>query len=161
MKCSMLFTVILIAAVSSCNNQTEKTMAASATQDTAKPIENKIMVPQSACYTSLIKKDTINLKIEKFPNVVTGNLSYNFYEKDDNSGTIDGTLKGDTLVAMYTFKSEGKSSVRQVAFLIADSTVTEGFAPMEEKAGNMMFKDLKTINFKTGIKFQKVICPEQ
>jgi hypothetical protein len=162
MKCSMLFGVIFFAAASSCNNQTEKTPEAVTVQaDTAKPAENKIMVPQSACYMAVMKNDTVSLKIEKFPNTVTGTLSYNFNEKDDNNGTIEGTLNGDTLIAAYTFTSEGKSSVRQAAFVITDSTAMEGFGPMEENAGKMMFKDLKGVNFKTGIKLHKIPCPVQ
>jgi hypothetical protein len=65
------------------------------------------------------------------------------------------------LTADYTFKSEGKSSTRQVAFLISDTGVTEGFGPMEEKDGKSIFIDLKSINFKTGIQYQKIPCPLQ
>ncbi len=161
MKYSMLLIIIVAVIVFSCNNESKKSTEEATMADTTKSIENKIMIPQSTCYMSVTGKDTFNLKLEKFPNVVTGTLSYNFYEKDDNNGTIDGLLNGDTLTANYTFKSEGKSSIRQVAFLITDSSVIEGFAPMEKKEDKMMFKELKEINFKSGTKFIKIQCPIQ
>jgi len=162
MKHSIVLSVIISAfTILSCNNEASQAAEATTKTDTTKTEEMKIMIPGSTCYTSIMGKDTMNLKVEKFPNVVTGNLSYNFYEKDDNQGTIDGTLNGDTLIASYTFMSEGKSSVRQVAFLISDSTATEGFGPMEEKDGTMIFKALNTISFKEGIKFIKTDCLTQ
>lgn len=153
--------ILTMVAATSCNNETRKAAELTATPDTTKPLENKIMIPTSGCYTFTKGRDTVNLKLEKFPHVVTGSLSYNYYEKDYNNGTIDGVLSNDTLVADYIFMSEGKSSVRQVAFLIADSSLTEGFGSVEEKEGKMVFKDLKTLNFKTGIRLHKITCPTQ
>ena len=46
-----------------------------------------------------------------------------------------------------------------MALLISDSSATQGLWPIEEKAHKLMLKDLKTINFKTGIKFRKNILP--
>lgn len=162
MKYSIALSVIITAfSITSCDNESNQADELTGMTDTIEPTEMKIMIPGSTCYRSIIGKDTMNLKVEKFPNVVTGNLTYNFYEKDDNIGTIDGTLSGDTLIANYTFMSEGKSSVRQVAFLISDSTATEGFGPMEEKEGTMKFKARNTISFKDGNKYVKADCLEQ
>ena len=73
------------------------------------------------------------MKVEVFENVVTGTLSYKFYQKDSNKGEFEGTLKGDTLLADYTFMSEGTQSVRQVVFLIKGETAIEGYGDIEEK----------------------------
>lgn len=159
MKYSFRFAVIIAAfSLTSCDNDPLDSVEEITVTDSIRPVENSIMIAESICYTAVVGKDTMNLKVEKFPNVVTGNLSYNFYEKDDNLGTFDGTLNGDTLIANYAFMSEGKSSVRQVAFLISDSTATEGFGPMEEKDGTMIFKARNTISFKDGIKYLKTDC---
>lgn len=74
---------------------------------------------------------------------------------------IKRKLDGDTLIAANSFITEGKSTVRPVALLISDSSGTEGLWPIEEKVHKLMFKDLKTINFKTGIKLRKIFCPAQ
>jgi hypothetical protein len=112
-----------------------------------------------SCYAYISGNDTIKLKLEKFPNVVTGTLAYLFYERDKSKGTIDGVMRGDTLVADYTFMSEGTSSVRQVVFMVKDSTVTEGYGPQEKKDGKMIFKKISTVDFSKGTKLQRIQCP--
>jgi hypothetical protein len=91
------FTIIIV----SCNNESKKSVETTTPEDTSKPVENKVMIPNMVCYSGATGKDTFFLKLEKFPNVVAGSLSYKFYEKDSNKGDIDGKLNGDTLVADY------------------------------------------------------------
>lgn len=151
----LAFTATLIL---SCNNTSEKPLETSTSEDTSKPVENKVMIPTSACYFSTTSKDTVQLKVEVFPNVVTGKLMYKFYQKDGNNGNFDGIMKGDTLIADYTFMSEGKSSVRQVAFLIKDTIAVEGYGAMEEKEGKMVFKNTKDLTFGKGVSLKKIEC---
>ena len=156
--------IIIITFITSCNNsEPEKTADSVSIQDTSttKPAENKVMVPISGCYSFIKNKDTVLLKMDQFPNVVTGNLSYHFHEKDSNNGSIDGKLHGDTLIADYKFMSEGKSSVRQVAFLLQENFATEGYGPQEEKEDKMVFKTLNEIDFKKGIQLKKIECAVQ
>ncbi|MBZ4188410.1 hypothetical protein [Niabella beijingensis] len=144
-----------------CNSPQQEAATTAETSDSAAKQENKVMIPASACYTGQSGKDSFFLKTEIFPNVVTGTLSYNFFEKDKNQGAIEGVLKGDTLLADYTFMSEGKKSVRQVAFLLRDSTATEGYGEVEEKEGKMVFKDPAALSFAKGIRLQKTPCGER
>jgi hypothetical protein len=118
------------------------------------------MIPSSSCYFSTTGKDTVKLKVEVFPNVVTGRLSYNLYQKDSNKGEFEGYLHGDTLLADYKFMSEGKLSTRQVIFLIKDNIATEGYGDMEEKDGKMVFKNTNDITFGKGLVLRKVDCGE-
>lgn len=119
-----------------------------------------IMIPKSSCYSSISSKDTILLKLEIFPNLVTGILKYNFFEKDKSQGSIEGKLIGDTIYADYSFTSEGKTSVREVAFLIKDNKVVEGFGDMTEQNGKLIFKNRKNINFSNGTHFNPIDCVE-
>lgn len=157
MKNALLYFTCLLgitATIASCNNNADTTTATivqdTTKQDTGNPAENKVMVPVSGCYSWIKGKDTVLLKMDKFPNVVTGILSYHFHEKDSNNGDIDGKLHNDTLIADYKFMSEGKPSVRQVAFLIQDSAVTEGYGPQEMQDDKMVFKNVSAIDFKKG-----------
>lgn len=118
----------------------------------------KAMIPQSNCFASLSEKDSIWLKVEVFPNVVTGILKYKISEKDKNEGTLEGKLAGNKLFADYTFASEGRISVREVAFLINENTAIEGFGEMEEKNGKFVFKNKSNIDFSNGIKFNRINC---
>ncbi len=139
-----------------CNNVRKHTSTSHT--DTAKVDEMSIMIPTQTCYISSIGKDTIVLKTERFPNVVTGILEYRFYEKDQSKGEFDGKMNGDTLIADYTFSSEGTKSVRQVAFLLQGELALEGFGEMEEKNGKMVFKDINKIKFDGTLKLYKTEC---
>lgn len=120
----------------------------------------KIMIPQSGCYASLSSSDSIWLKVEVFPNVVTGVLKYNISGKDKNIGTFDGKLYGDTLIADYSFSSEGKLSIRQIAFLINDSSAVEGYGDIQEQNGKVIFNSVSAIDFSKGLKLQKISCAD-
>lgn len=157
--CMKYFSLIIIAVagIMSCNDPKQTSEKTDVT-DTTKEGEMKVMIPGTVCYATTGSKDSIFLKVETFPNVVTGILSYNLFEKDKNNGTIDGVMKGDTLIAEFTFKSEGMSSIRQVAFLIKNNTATEGYGEVVEKNGKMIFKDIHGLDFTKGMKLHVVDC---
>ncbi len=67
-------------------------------------------------------------------------------------------MKGDTLLADYTFMSEGKQSVRQVVFLIKDTAAIEGYGDVEERNNKMVFKNISQIPFEKGQRLHKVPC---
>lgn len=117
-----------------------------------------IQVPVTTCYSYATESDTVLLKVEKFPNVVTGTLEYRLKEKDKNSGEIDGVMRSDTLVADYRFTSEGKESTRQVAFLVSGDTAVEGYGDMKEEGGKMVFINPASVDFSVGMKLVKVNC---
>jgi hypothetical protein len=123
----------------------------------------KIVVeePESQeCYRGILKKDTISLTLNiKNGQLSSGNLSYNFYEKDKNKGTLVGELKGDTLFADYTFMSEGTSSVREVAFLKKGDSYVEGFGDVvDDNKGKVTFKDKKQLKFDGNVVLSKIDC---
>ena len=140
----------------SCTNEGEESKKAS-TDSAAEP-EMKIMIPTSGCYESISGKDSFFLKTEVFPNVVTGTLHYNFFEKDDNKGDLDGILKGDTLIANYTFMSEGQKSIREVAFLLKDNEAIEGTGEMLQSGDTLKFKSLSALDFSKGTRMTKTDC---
>lgn len=131
------------------------------TTTTTQAEEVKVMIPEQACYIGVIGKDTIFLKAERFPNVVTGKLAYRFYEKDKSQGELEGKMYGDTLVADYTFSSEGQTSIRQVAFLLQGADAREGYGELEEKEGKMVFKNRGQLRFTGSVLLKKVACADQ
>lgn len=159
MKYISAILVMAVGLLTGCNTGGNQTVTAPR-QDTAAP-EMTIMIPRTVCYAGVVGKDSVFLKTEIFPNVVTGSLAYNFDAKDDSRGDIDGKLNGDTLIANYTFMSEGKSSVREIVFLLKDSTVLEGYGAMEETDGKMVFSNKAGINFGKGFVLHVIPCPQQ
>lgn len=116
-------------------------------------------VAQLECFVYQTSKDTVSLNLTGNSNAVKGNLLYSYFEKDRNSGTLAGQFRGDTLIADYTFNSEGKSSIRQVAFLRTTDGLIEGYGDVEEKDGRMQFKNTSTLNFGGQMILKKTNCP--
>lgn len=161
---------LLIAAgvvVTSCNNEPKTTTAdgtvtadTKATTDTATTEKTTTANETSECYVNTKSKDSALLHLTINNNTVTGNMSYAIAGKDKNKGTLQGELRGDTIFADYTFSSEGKQSVRQVAYLKKDNSLLEGYGDAEEQGDKMVFKNTSALNFGKGVVLQKVNCPE-
>lgn len=146
---------IVLVAIASCNQASEpKTIK----QDSVASEEVKIMVPEGGCYAYMKNGDSIWLKVEIFPNVATGVLTYQLSGKDKNVGTFDGRLQGDTLVADYTFRSEGKVTVRQIIFKLSAAQAREAYGKMRDYEGKMIYDDLSAINFTKGLALDSVSC---
>ena len=149
--------IILIAFIVSCDNNEQSSQTSVAVPENSDVIENNNSLPNVACF-SITSKDTVALSIHISDSIVSGTLVYKLYEKDSNKGKLEGKHYGDTLIANYKFMSEGIESVRQVAFLIKDTTATEGYGDVEEKDGKMVFKDWKSLDFKNGLILKKTGC---
>src|SRR5690606_7044904 len=105
-------------------------------------------------------KDSVNMSVHINGKTVTGKLAYRLYEKDSNTGTIQGTITGDTLFAEYRFLSEGISSIREVVFLKKENKWVEGFGNMEENNGRMIFKNRSSLQFNSNIILAELPCKE-
>ncbi|SER33379.1 hypothetical protein [Pedobacter rhizosphaerae] len=112
----------------------------------------------SECYQYLKNRDSAFLTLKIDGDQFTGALSYNLFEKDKNAGNIAGIVKGDTLIAEYTFQSEGSSSTRQVAWLKQGDRLQEGFGDVEEVDGKTRFKNTSTLKFGEALVFSKTSC---
>ena len=155
MKKVILLAVVFMTVFISCKKET-KTEEPPAASEKIVGEEPK----SQECYQAILKKDTILLTLNlKNGQLSSGNLIYNFYEKDKNQGTLVGELKGDTLIADYTFMSEGVSSVRQVAFLKKGNTYVEGYGDVvDDNKGKVIFKDKKQLKFDGNVVLSKVDC---
>ncbi|MCS3797137.1 hypothetical protein [Niastella sp. OAS944] len=146
------FIIIALALLTSCGSQPEKTEKQSNTQEKAKE-----EIPMT-CYQYASQGDTVSLKLVHLGDSYSGSLVYLFKEKDRNMGTIQGVMRGDILVADYTFNSEGTKSIRQVAFKKVGNTYVEGYGESVEENGAMKFKDITSLNFGSSIVLQEIAC---
>lgn len=110
------------------------------------------------CYRSTANKDTVILSFERKKDRISGQLSYHLFEKDANTGTLTGSVSGDTIFAEYRYRSEGIASVREVIFLAGENTLTEGYGEMEEREAKFVFSDRRNVLFKEGIQLTKEPC---
>lgn len=118
------------------------------------PVDNEL----GNCYQYIKNRDTASLKIQVAGQEVTGDLNYKLFEKDSNKGTIAGELKGDTIIAEYTFDSEGMRSIREIVFLHKDGKLIEGFGDVEQKGVKTVFKNRAALKFDSGLTFDKTDC---
>jgi hypothetical protein len=150
---SLLRSILFASSLSllaACHEQTTQT-----TQEAAAPAPTG---PQ--CYAHASATDTIRLTLQTTQPTVTGQLTYHYFEKDRNQGTISGTMHGDTLLADYTFQSEGTTSVRQVAFLRRDIGFIEGFGTVVEGQGKMTFRQPRALQYDAKYTLLPVACPK-
>lgn len=149
-----LIPILTLAAAFFASCQSESTKSDSA--DTS--MNTKENGNSSQCYQSIENRDTASVTLNIQDDKVTGSLSYNLFEKDKNNGVIAGIVKGDTIIADYTFQSEGTTSIRQVAWLKQDNQLIEGFGDVEEVEGRTQFKSIEKLNFGKSMVFTKTDC---
>jgi len=119
---------------------------------------NIVSATTQNCYAYAKNGDTAKLTFMTSGDITTGELLYKLAEKDSNKGIIKGKMHGDTLLADYTFNSEGTESVRQVAFIKRGDDLLEGFGDVEQRDGKMVFKNTGKLTFGQSIVFKKVDC---
>lgn len=154
MKYLSLFTIAIVL-LTSCNNDEEQKPTDNGNDKSAKPAQP---IVTTTCYLGVNNRDTVLLSLTIADKAVSGNLQYNFFEKDKNKGTFAGEMHGDTLLADYTFAAEGMQSIRQVIYLKKGNSLVEGYGEMEEKGNKMIFKNTGTIDFSKGIELKPTDC---
>ena len=110
------------------------------------------------CYQHTKDSSTIRLNVTINDNMITGNLTYDYYQKDKSKGTIKGQLKSDTLFADYTFMSEGVESVREVVFIKTANGWVEGYGEIDDKDGKVVFKNRNKITFDNNVVLKETAC---
>lgn len=103
-------------------------------------------------------RDTVLMHILMSDEYVNGWLSYNYFEKDKNSGTISGKLQGDTLWAEYSFMSEGTNSVREVVFVNKNGEWMQGYGEMKEEGNKLIFTSHNDIVYDSLNLLKQVTC---
>lgn len=98
------------------------------------------------------------MKLTIMGDEVTGDLSYKYFQKDQNKGTLRGAMRGDTLFGIYTFMSEGAESSREVAFLKKGNDLVEGYGDVQEMEGKVIFTNRTSLDFSSSVVLKLVDC---
>ena len=148
MKKQNIFPVLFSLVLFSCGNQASQ----------PKSIEGD---PQSIevkpCYRYTKGNDTITLKTTITGDKITGELIYDWFERDRNSGKISGVIKGDTFITDYRFMSEGMESVREEVFLRKGDDLFIGSGEAEEKGNKWAYKNYGQLKFDE-IQLTHILC---
>ncbi len=108
--------------------------------------ERQAEVPPQ-CFTWSIGQNIAKARLNITGNRVSGTLEYDYAEKDDSKGRLNGTLNNDIIMGEYTFLSEGQESTMEVVFKLQGNKLIQGYAEMEEQGGKLVFKDGVKLSF--------------
>src|SRR5690606_11780472 len=122
----LIFALCGIAACNYFDQESQKTM-----------IVNSITEPKT-CYAFNNGRDSIHMSIEINNNDAKGDLDFNYFEKDSNTGTFSGSIVGDTLWAVYSFHSEGTESKREIMYLKTEYEWVQGYGEITEENGGFV-----------------------
>ena len=148
-------TILMLVAVVSLFACRQKKVELSGDEDVQQEVST---TPQQNCYQYINGKDTAMFTLNTDGKKATGDLSYSWFQKDKNIGTITGEFHGDTIIANYNFTSEGKQSMRQVVFLKQGDKLTEGVGEVELDGANTLYRDLSMLTFEETVVLTKVPC---
>ncbi|NBL64006.1 hypothetical protein GV828_02195 [Flavobacterium sp. NST-5] len=155
MKKQLTFIALLLLMIISCNDKKENT------PENQNIPEKKNKIAAKECYHYAKNKDSISLTLIYGENQkISGDLVYNFYQKDGNFGSFDGIIKGDTLILNYHFESEGIKSLREEIFLKKGLNLLRGYGEMAILNGKEFVKERKNIKFDNDFALLKIDCNE-
>ena len=144
--------LILAILLASCNTQVKETE----TNNSA--IVNQQKASVTNCYLYASEADTVSMNLTHLGDSITGSLVYNLKEKDKNTGTINGRMNGNILIAEYTFLSEGIQSCRQVAFKLQGNNLVEGYGESYSQNDKVLFRNTDSLSFKDSMKLVETAC---
>lgn len=154
MKKTIILLLLTLSLVS-CKNIKEKEQITVEEKEITKPNTSASLL-EIGCYVYKNSNNTIILEITNLDNGVTANLTYALDRKDRNTGTLSAKLQNDKLFGIYTFTSEGVESKREVAFLVKNSQLIEGYGTLNEDG--TAFSDKNTINYTSTMPLSKTNC---
>ena len=153
MKIRLFILVVSYCILCGCQSKQAK----DATTKTA-PVQASKNQITASCYQYSSGKETVRLHLNPIGDSIKGDLLYAFFEKDNSTGTIKGTMNGDTLFADYTFLSEGQVSIREVAFLKQGQNWLEGYGDVVVNEHKSTFANKAALNFDANALYKPVTC---
>lgn len=150
MKNLLAYPVIIsaFALLASCGN----------TNKTANQQQAEVKPENMKCYQAIDGADTARLKLGTVKDKVMGELSFNFKEKQNTSGIIEGSYHGDTLFVDYSYKINGSNFKNPLVFLKEDSTFYQGYGTIITYLGRTSFDKKVPIDFTKGFVFKPADC---
>lgn len=125
-------TLLLAACTSSSKTEVTDTVVK---RDTVVKDGKDTAVVYSVCFLQTQGKDSTSVELLVKDNKVTGHLNWMPYQKDSRKGTLEGTLKNDTIRATWSFMQEGMKDTLDVNFLLRGETLAQKPLKLNTKTG--------------------------
>ena len=153
MKKILIFFLVTTVAIS-CKKKESKNDTPQESKEVV--VETPTTLLKVGCYEYNNDGNQILFEIIEIDNTIKGNITYALTEKDSNTGTFIGELNEDKLIGTYTFSSEGTESTREMAFMVKDNQLIEGFGELNETGD--AFKDKNNISYTSTMPLTKIDC---
>ena len=153
--------VLFVFVLSSCNNQesVNTTIDTTTTPGVSNTENNTSETPNIAgCYLRALQRDTLAASLQQNGNIITGKLTFDNYQKDGSTGTVEGLIENGVVKLVYRFQSEGMNSISELYFKIAGDKLIHGYGNVEVKGDSAFFPDPANISYKDSL--LKLPCSE-
>ncbi|HWV71206.1 MAG TPA: hypothetical protein VN040_05805 [Pseudosphingobacterium sp.] len=145
---------LLAFALANCQNHKESSISMEEINSMA--TEQPATVLNTGCYCYDDGTNVISFDITGFGNQIMGALTYALEGKDLTIGTFEGYLSEQKLFGIYMFSSEGVESTREVAFILKDDQLIEGYGELNELGNSFRNKD--NISYSSTMPLTKTDC---
>lgn len=122
------------------------------------PDEEQLEAINTECFRYFGEKDTLLMTTHVDGTNISGTLAYSISEKDKNTGTIEGEIRDNLIIAEYTFMSEGVTSKRQVVFKNTEEGWKEGYGDMKSVDGIPVQVNIDSLDFSHDMALTPVPC---
>jgi hypothetical protein len=113
------------------------------------------------CYMRVLGRDTFVAKLQQSPGeIITGNLSFDNFEKDASSGKVSGKEQDGIISLWYTFHSEGIQSVMEVYFKKTADGLIRGIGDMKTRGDTAYFVHPQAISYPEKDIMKKIPCSD-
>ncbi|HEY9362530.1 MAG TPA: hypothetical protein VIQ00_04665 [Chitinophagaceae bacterium] len=112
----------------------------------------------TGCYMKVLNQDTVLLQLQQKGENINGKMVFDNFEKDGSHGLVNGKIKGDTLILIYDFFSEGMKSVSEELFKIRDSQLVRASGNIGMRGDTVFYKRDGALQFKNDNDFIKTSC---
>lgn len=133
---------LCLAACSSNSNKSGKTDTVIAGDTLAKakdtPRTNNTPTVSSLCFLRIdgkAKPDSTSIELVIKGDKVSGQMNWMPYQKDSRKGALEGTIKGDTIQARWTFMQEGMKDTLNLKFKLKGEELSQKPLKLNPKTG--------------------------
>jgi ABC-type glycerol-3-phosphate transport system substrate-binding protein len=133
---TLIILIALTAAACTSNTAKTDTTITDTTISTTSAKSKTVLV--STCFVRTEGKnnlDSTNIQLVIKGNTVTGEMNWLPFEKDMRKGILNGTKKGDTIIAVWTFKQEGTTDTMKLNFKLDSNQLAQKPLKVNAKTG--------------------------
>lgn len=112
----------------------------------------------TGCYQRVLGRDSFLARLQQSGDQVTGKLAFNNYEKDRSSGEVKGRLDSGIIKLLYTFQSEGMTSVMEVYFKKTAQGLVRGIGDMQNHGDTALFSNPNSVRFPADETWRSLPC---